>query len=305
MVVENDKIGVVRDHRWIKASEQRKRLEAEGCRGILDIGGNATRADVVKMACHGRLFVLVHAFLLGEPKARSKKGGLKADLAAIFKELGKRGAAVKDMETGLTTQTPEHSKAILAVSYAHIARSNQGLKSNLNGAKSKGRPSVWSDPKVRKIIWDEWHSSEHKTNADAVKAAETRLERRVFMATMFRIVKEMRREKGIKDAGGASGRLPGNPVLRDSAYRKRRRVYFMLCGNRVKIGVATKVNGRLSAIQTHNPDKIELLTCLPGDEALESKLHSRFAKLHIRGEWFRYEGALKKYVQSLPKCSGK
>jgi hypothetical protein len=305
MVVENDKIGVVRDHRWIKASEQRKRLEAEGCRGILDIGGTATRADVVKMACHGRLFVLVYAFLLGEPKARSKKGGLKADLAAIFKELGKRGAAVKDMETGLTSQTPEHSKAILAVSYAHIARSNQGLKSNLNGAKSKGRPSVWSDPKVRKIIWDEWHSSEHKTNADAVKAAEARLERRVFMATMFRIVKEMRREKGIKDAGGASGRLPGNPAQRESGYRKRRRVYFMLCGGKVKIGVATKVNGRLSAMQVSNPDKVELLTCVPGDETLEGQLHRRFAKLHIRGEWFRYEGVLKKYVQSLPKCSRK
>jgi hypothetical protein len=171
MVVQNDKIGVVRDHRWIKASEQRKRLEAEGCRGILDFGGDASRSDVLKMACQGRVFVLVHAFLLAEPKARSKKGGLKADLAAVFKELGKRGAAVKDMETGLTTQTPEHTKAILAVSYAHIARSNQGLKSALNGAKSKGRPMASFTPMELKDAKASWRNvKDYPTWGDVAKA---------------------------------------------------------------------------------------------------------------------------------------
>ena len=31
---------------------------------------------------------------------------------------------------------------------------------------------------------------------------------------------------------------------------------------------------------------------------LESTLHERFSTLHIRGEWFRYEGELKQFIQS-------
>ncbi len=303
MVAQNDKIGVVRDHRWVKAVEQHRRLEAEGCRGIVEIDGKKNpvhQSDIIKMACPGRVFALAHAFLLADPKGRNRRGGVKADFDAVLKALTDKGAIVKDMETGLTTETAEHRRAVMAVSYSHIARSNQGLKSALNGTRSRGRPKEWADPKDRKIIWEEWHSSEHKTNADAVKAASERLGREVSHAAMWRVVREMRREKGKPDAGGASGRLPGNPLLRSSTYRKRR-VYFALCGGRLKIGVATTVSGRIGALQNGNPEEVKLLTCVPGDEELEARLHKRFAKLHVRGEWFRYEGALLEYVQSLPK----
>jgi hypothetical protein len=40
---------------------------------------------------------------------------------------------------------------------------------------------------------------------------------------------------------------------------------------------------------------------IPGDAATEGTLHQRFAKLRVRGEWFRYEGALKEYVERLRK----
>lgn len=306
MVVQGeDKIGVARDHRWVRLAEQKRRLEVEGCRSVIDIGGDHRGGydldDLLKLACDDRTFVLVHAFLLADPRMRRKRGGMKAHLAAVVDEITKRGATVKDMETGLTTATKEHRKAILAVAFNHISRSNRGLQSALNGTRSPGRPKVWTDPAVRKVLWDEWHSSEHKTNADAIAAAAAKLNRNVYMGTMYRVVREMRREKGLPEAGGASGRLPGNPKMREHPRRKKRRVYFVRCGRRVKIGVATNVPSRVGSMQTGSAHEIELLTCIPGDDKLEAKLHQRFHHLHIKGEWFRYKDDLVEYVQSLPK----
>lgn len=316
MAVENDKIGVVREHRWIKAGEQRRRLEAEGCRGILDIGGSASRSDVVKMACQDRVFVLVHAFLLADPRARGRKGGMKADLAAVIKELGKRGAAVMDMETGLTTQAPEHRKAILAVSFAHIARSNQGLKSSLNGHKSRGRPRSWDDPAVRKVIWEEWHSNENKTNKQASERAGARLERYVSPNTMWKIVDEMRRAKGLKGKG-ASGRRPHSVAAKVAAIGtedlnppkapppKKGVVYFIKNGerDRVKIGFSSDHTVRLSTLQNASCDALTLLGTVPGNAKLEHRMHERFKaqRIHPRREWFRVEGALAKFLKTLSK----
>lgn len=310
MVVQSeDKLGVARDHRWMKLAEQKRQLEADGCRAVLELTndphkGGHTVDDLYKLARPGRLFTLVHIFLLAEPRAKRLKGGMKANLLKVLDEIAKRGGVVKDMETGLTTATKEHRKAIVAVAHSHISRSNRGLRSALNGHKSRGRPKSWTDPAVRQVLWDAWHSDEYRTNAAAVAAAATKLGRKVYIATMYKVVKEMRAEKGIPDTGGASGRLPGNPTMREHPRRKQRRVYFARSGNKVKIGVATKVNGRISTIQSGSPAKIELLACIPGGPQMERKMHARFAKLRIRGEWFRYKGELMEYVQSLPKCRG-
>lgn len=305
MVVENDKLGVARDHRWLKLAEQKRRLEAAGCRAVIELSDKgADLKDLVQMARPERTFVLCHAFLLADPRYRRAKGGLRARLDDALNQVAKRGAVVMDLETGLSTADKQHRKAIIAVSHGHISRSNQGLRSSLNGKRSRGRPKTWDDPAVRQALWNAWHSDEYKSNPDAIAAAEAKLGRKVYMATMYRVVKEMRREKGIPDAGGASGRLPGNPTLREHPRRKQRRVYFARSGNKVKIGVATKVNGRISTIQSGSPAKIELLACIPGGVEMERKMHMRFAKLRIRGEWFRYKGELMEYVQSLPKCRG-
>jgi hypothetical protein len=320
MAVENDKIGVVRDHRWIKAGEQRKRLEAEGCRGVLDITSVASRSDIVKMACQDRVFVLVHAFLLADPRARGKKGGMKADLAAFIKEIDKRGAAVKDMETGLTTEQPEHRKAILALAYAHIARSNQGLKSNLNGARSKGRPRSWDDPAARKIIWDEWHSAENRTNKQASEKAGARLERYVSPNTMWKIVEAMRRAKGL-EGKGASGRRPNSASSRVAAIGTedlnppkpppplKGVVYFLKNGerDRVKIGFSSRYSARHATLQGASCDDLTLLGTIPGNLKLERKMHTRFKaqRIHPRREWFRVEGALAKFLKTLSKPKAK
>lgn len=79
-------------------------------------------------------------------------------------------------------------------------------------------------------------------------------------------------------------------------------IYFIRSGDAVKIGFATNVDARFSSIQTSNPNKIELLAKFPGSTEDEYKTHMMFRHLHIRGEWFRDDAAIREYIQSrMPK----
>lgn len=78
-------------------------------------------------------------------------------------------------------------------------------------------------------------------------------------------------------------------------------VYFIQCGAHVKIGVATDLGLRLSAIQIGSPEAMRVLAVIEnaGLEK-ERELHARFASLRVRGEWFSVEGALADYLAALP-----
>lgn len=78
-------------------------------------------------------------------------------------------------------------------------------------------------------------------------------------------------------------------------------VYFMRCGEFVKIGIAVCAESRQRDIQTNNPYEVVLLGTIPTDDAfkLERQFHARFWGLHHRREWFRYEGELREFVESL------
>jgi hypothetical protein len=311
MSTSQDIIGVVRHHRWISAKEQKRRIEADGARIIVELDGKEGAARVVKLEELAKLtrlgteLKMVHAFLLANPKAQRKRGGLKASFDAAFELLTKkREGVLRDMETGLTTETAQHRKAILAVTYAHIARSNQGLSSALNGARSQGRPKKWTDAQVRQIIWEEWHSTLNRTNGQASDKASERIGRYVSPNTMWKVVKEMRAERGIGDKG-ASGRRPNVKALVVAAGSKRTQgvVYFVKNGKRrqIKIGYSGSVRTRMGELGTSTPENLKLLAHIPGDKKLETELHRRFYKYRIKGDWFRHEGALAKYVSGLPK----
>lgn len=133
-----DKIGATRKHRWIGVSEQVARLEPR-CRAVMALD-NVDRDDLVALARPGTVVELAHAFLLADPRARRRPGGMQADLRRAIDELAERGAVVADLDSGLTTSKDGHRKALLALADAQISRSNRGLRSALNGAKSRGRP---------------------------------------------------------------------------------------------------------------------------------------------------------------------
>lgn len=177
-----DAIGLVRDHRWLGAAEQAKRLEADGCRVVLALDDTrkmrqATREDVEKFARKGTTFKLVHAFLLADPRKR-RKVGMKADFCAWLKRLvDKGGAVLKDVDMGLTTE--RHRKAIVAVADDMIARHCQGYRSAANGKVQRGRQLVEFDAKqlaAAKAIWRDtveyptWHDA--RTALAAIKSAK-------------------------------------------------------------------------------------------------------------------------------------
>lgn len=152
-----DKIGVVRDHRWIRADKQVERL-APRCRIVLSLGGGKVnqieRGALVTLARPGTVIELVHAFLLAEPKRKRLTGGMRRDFRAALTAIEKRGAKVVDLEADIGS---DKRKAFLAVVDADIGRSNRGLSSHLNGAKSKrGRqPASFTAQQIKdaKAIW--------------------------------------------------------------------------------------------------------------------------------------------------------
>jgi hypothetical protein len=60
----------------------------------------------------------------------------------------------------------------------------------------------------------------------------------------------------------------------------------------IKIGFSSDIRARISGLQTANPYPLRLLKTIPGNELLERKLHSRFAKHRLVGEWFKPEADL-------------
>jgi hypothetical protein len=177
-----DAIGLFRSHRWLDDAEQVKRLEADGCRVILALGGGkklkaATREDVEKFTRKGTVLKLVHAFLLADTHTRYTIA-MKADLSAWLKRLvDKKGAVLKDVDMGLTTA--KHRKAIVAVAHDMIARHCQGARSAANGQVQRGRQLVeFSKQQLAdaKAIWRDtveyptWHDA--RTALAAIKSAK-------------------------------------------------------------------------------------------------------------------------------------
>jgi hypothetical protein len=323
MPVESDIIGVIRDHRWVEVGDQRKRLQAYGCRKMLDLSkGNelgAGQPDLLRLAGPGRTFVLVHAFLLADPKAMRKRGGMKASFDATLKAIEARGSVVRDLETGLTTETKEHRKAVVAVSHSHISRASRGERSALNGKMSQGRPPKWDNPEHRQVMWEEWHSTANRTNVDAAKEASRRIGKYVSPNTMWKTVKVMRAERGMKGKG-ASGRRPhsaaaalaakvgspseaGRPPIPKAPAPKQGVVYFIRNGvrDRVKIGFSENHKVRLSSLQGASPDALMLIGTLPGTVKFERRMHERFKAYREKGEWFRVEGKLATFLKTLRK----
>jgi len=65
--------------------------------------------------------------------------------------------------------------------------------------------------------------------------------------------------------------------------------------NLVKIGVAANVTKRLTQLQGGNPYPLSLVATVRGNIS-ERRLHQTLAALRVRGEWFRAEDLMKKWL---------
>lgn len=74
-------------------------------------------------------------------------------------------------------------------------------------------------------------------------------------------------------------------------------VYFIQCGNYIKIGHADDPERRLRELQTGNPNKLELLGYVSGDIVREREIHFTFADFRTDGEWFELTTDILAYLQ--------
>lgn len=63
-------------------------------------------------------------------------------------------------------------------------------------------------------------------------------------------------------------------------------IYFLRCGDFIKIGFSKQPDLRVASIATANPLPVVLAAVYPGSKADEFNLHVMFARHRSRGEWF-------------------
>lgn len=68
----------------------------------------------------------------------------------------------------------------------------------------------------------------------------------------------------------------------------------------IKIGTTAYLSRRLSCLRSHSGAELELLGSLPGNRYVEAGLHSRWAGLRVRGEWFRPDPEILEWIKCLP-----
>lgn len=80
-------------------------------------------------------------------------------------------------------------------------------------------------------------------------------------------------------------------------------VYAMVSGDVVKIGYSTNPRARASQVRCNTPADIDLVGYIPGTVDDERAFHARLSEWRISGEWFRLEGAVVSFVESVRgKC---
>lgn len=74
------------------------------------------------------------------------------------------------------------------------------------------------------------------------------------------------------------------------------KTYFIqdTLSKKVKIGRSKDPQKRLLQLQTGHPNRLHLLVVIDGDH--EQRLHTHFAKHHVRGEWFDLTEELRGFV---------
>lgn len=78
-------------------------------------------------------------------------------------------------------------------------------------------------------------------------------------------------------------------------------IYFIQCGTEgpIKIGYSAKLRTRFADLQMAHHEQLYLLAWVEADQSLERVLHQRFAKIRIRGEWFKPHHPVKDFIRRL------
>jgi hypothetical protein len=80
-------------------------------------------------------------------------------------------------------------------------------------------------------------------------------------------------------------------------------IYFVAVPGFIKIGWSRTWERRVAALQTSNPETVELLLVIEREKAFEKVLHQRFAEHRASGEWFQDNPEIRAYICARqPEC---
>lgn len=76
-------------------------------------------------------------------------------------------------------------------------------------------------------------------------------------------------------------------------------IYFLECGEFVKIGFSTSPNCRVSSIATGSPHDVRIIGLMRGTYPDEKSLHKTYAGRHHAREWFRLDDVMRADIRRL------
>jgi hypothetical protein len=159
---------------------------------------------------------------------------------------------------------------------------NRGRPSRYAARTAEGVRQIWRYPNRRLY--------------DPVRSRYARADEITATAEPF-IVIDTRNGEDITASIIASARAH---TLRTEQNRGDSVVYFIRSGESgpIKIGLSStsKVEQRVSELQTGSPERLRLLGFVNGDRDAEQFLHRCFASLGIGGEWFKPDPSLVSFI---------
>lgn len=263
-------IGFIREHPRCSLATQRAALTTVHIDRVIDTHKllAVRKSDVV---------YVYRAMLLADPDKRHARGGMRASLYATIDAIEEAGGTIVELSSpGRRSDNRKQRDEMIRAAVEELARTRS--------ESPVGRPRKEWLPHEEDIIRKHWHDLRHASNEIAAAAM---------------------RKEGVKCSAaqayhsfGKSGRVAGNPLHREIK-KSRSVVYFLQRdppNGPIKIGKANSVKSRIKGLRGGCAEHLFVIGTLPGSYELESKMHSRFASLRMKGEWFRHDGKLAAYL---------
>lgn len=112
------------------------------------------------------------------------------------------------------------------------------------------------------------------------------------LSTVSEVVDHMQNDSRTCEPRDTGLTQPRSPPVRGFTY-------FVRDGDMIKIGSSMSPKSRITSLQTASPRPLETMAIVPMDIADEFGTHRKFSHLRVRGEWFRAEPDLLRFIESV------
>lgn len=203
-----------------------------------------------------------------------------------------QGATILDIETGHDSRAHGPTMFDVATGPRRLLEADRHLMSEARADAYRKKHGMASKAAAHKI----WHMVGPSIQAKVEATGWSR-------AALYNEFGRTGTPLGRRPKDGVIGERELPPIKVKSPRSDKGFVYFMRINGRghVKIGYASDIKARLSGHGTSTPGKPVLVGWMHGTMTTEKRLHKKYADLRVKGEWFKFSGLLKAFVESLPE----